>query len=72
MGLMSVLSTKKPISLVSSTKLPYYAEALPEDYSNEQMNRFYECGGYAKANESSSESSHLRMYLHTVATCCEG
>lgn len=50
-----------PVELSSLTKFPYDTRALPADYPIEQMNRLYECGSYSKANESTPESSHLRM-----------
>ncbi len=52
---------EKPIALSSLTRFPYNTKALPEDYPIEQMNRLYERGSYAKANDSTPGASHLRM-----------
>ena len=48
-----------PVALSSLTRFPYDTGLLPVDYPIEQMNRLYECGSYAKANDSTPDSSHL-------------
>lgn len=48
-----------PVALSSLTRFPYDTGLLPVDYPIEQMNRLYECGSCAKANDSTPDSSHL-------------
>lgn len=62
---------EEAVMLSSLRKFPYDTKLLPEDYPIEQMNRLYECGSYARANESTPETSHLRMRAMRLPSAVE-